>query len=331
MKRFIQMRSAASRWLSVPIIDLKKAPVSRSNSSSAKLRRRLVDALRWPSVIGGKHHEMLFHGLSLADLRRRYMRLLIERNGNDANDNLLYELVGADPPALQPALLEDGDVAGPQGAGFPTRADAVHRACRKVEGGVSKTVPVIRDGDKVVADSFAIALYLDEAYPDRPTLFGGEGGKAMARFIERWSQLTVHPLSRRRRAAWTSTTGWTPPDQAYFRESRETRFGKRLEEVAAGRDGGLAAFRASLEPLRSMLTYQPFIGGAVAALCRLHRLRRVPVGARHVALPDAGRRRSGGRTGSSAASTCMAGSAAACRRRRDLELRRLASLAGAPV
>ena len=31
------------------------------------------------------------------------------------------------------------------------------------------------------------------AYPDRPTLFGGEGGKAMARFIERWSQLTIHP------------------------------------------------------------------------------------------------------------------------------------------
>ena len=30
----------------------------------------------------------------------------------------------------------------------------------------------------------------------------------------------------------------------------------------AGRDAGLASFRASLEPLRSMLTYQPFIGGA---------------------------------------------------------------------
>src|SRR5262245_16396225 len=63
----------------------------------------------------------------------------------------------------------------------------------KVEGGLSKTVPVIRDGDRVVSDSFAIALYLEEAYPDRPTLFGGEGGKAMARFIERWSQTILHP------------------------------------------------------------------------------------------------------------------------------------------
>ncbi|WP_296736263.1 glutathione S-transferase family protein [Mesorhizobium sp.] len=131
----------------------------------------------------------------------------------------------------------------------------------KVEGGVSKTVPVIRDGDRVVADSFAIALYLDETYPDRPTLFGGEGGKATARFIERWSQLTIHPYVTT--AALTDLHRMQDEtNRAYFRESREQRLGKRLEEVVAGRDAGLAAFRASLEPLRSTLTYQPFIGGA---------------------------------------------------------------------
>lgn len=31
--------------------------------------------------------------------------------------------------------------------------------------------------------------------------------------------------------------------------------------MSAGRDAGLAAYRASLEPLRSLLGYQPFIGG----------------------------------------------------------------------
>jgi glutathione S-transferase len=129
-----------------------------------------------------------------------------------------------------------------------------------VEGGVSKTVPVIRDGDKVVADSFAIALYLDDAYPERPTLFGGDGGKAMARFIERWSQLTIHPYLGA--AALTDIHArLAPPDQAYFRDSREKRYGKPLEEVSAPREAQLAAFRASLEPLRNMLTYQPFIGG----------------------------------------------------------------------
>ncbi|TIN51356.1 MAG: glutathione S-transferase family protein, partial [Mesorhizobium sp.] len=130
----------------------------------------------------------------------------------------------------------------------------------KVEGGVSKTVPVIRDGERVVADSFAIALYLDEAYPERPTLFGGEGGNATARFIERWSQLTIHPYLMT--VLLTDLHSMQDEaNRAYFRESREQRLGKRLEEVVAGRDEGLAGFRASLEPLRSMLSYQPFIGG----------------------------------------------------------------------
>lgn len=130
----------------------------------------------------------------------------------------------------------------------------------EIEGGVTRTIPVIRDGDKVVVDSFAIALHLDQAYPDRPTLFGGAGGEAHARFIERWSQLTLHPYIGV--AALTALHAMQDDDNAaYFRSSREARFGKTLEDVSAGRDAGLAGFRASLEPLRSMLSYQPWIGG----------------------------------------------------------------------
>jgi glutathione S-transferase len=130
----------------------------------------------------------------------------------------------------------------------------------KIENGVSETVPVIRDGLTVVADSFAIALYLEKTYPDRPTLFGGPGGEAMARFVERWSQTTLHPYLGA--AALMDIYEHQDDDnKAYFRESREARFGKRLEEVAAARDAGLASFRASLEPLRSILGYQKWIGG----------------------------------------------------------------------
>ncbi|MER9655936.1 glutathione S-transferase family protein [Mesorhizobium sp. M0152] len=130
-----------------------------------------------------------------------------------------------------------------------------------VEGGVSKLVPVIRDGDTVVADSFAIALYLEEAYPERPTLFGGEGGKAMARFVERWSQLTIHPYVTTA-AIMDLHAMQDAANAAYFRQSREQRLGKKLEDVMAAREAGLTSFRASLEPLRSTLSYQPFIGGA---------------------------------------------------------------------
>ncbi|WP_378943403.1 glutathione S-transferase family protein [Mesorhizobium sp. ANAO-SY3R2] len=130
----------------------------------------------------------------------------------------------------------------------------------EIEGGAPKTIPVIRDGDKVVSDSFAIALYLDEAYPERPTLFGGKGGEALARFVERWTQTIVHPYL----GVTALTALHSMQDQAnaaYFRQSREARYGKSLEDVTVARDAGLGAFRASLEPLRSMLSYQPWIGG----------------------------------------------------------------------
>ncbi|RJT34281.1 glutathione S-transferase family protein [Mesorhizobium waimense] len=174
---------------------------------------------------------------------------------------LFYDLVGRD--SARPFSPHCWKIAmalahkGLTSSSVPTRFLEVPN----VEGGISKLVPVIRDGEKVIADSFAIALYLDETYPERPTLFSGDGGKAMARFIERWSQLTIHPYINTV-AVMDLHAMQDEPNAAYFRQNREQRFGKRLEEVVAGRDAGLNAFRASLEPLRSMLGYQPFIGGA---------------------------------------------------------------------
>jgi glutathione S-transferase len=45
----------------------------------------------------------------------------------------------------------------------------------------SDKVPVLLDGERAVNDSWAIANYLEDTYPDRPSLFGGEGGRAMGR------------------------------------------------------------------------------------------------------------------------------------------------------
>ncbi|ESY85545.1 beta-aryl ether-cleaving enzyme [Mesorhizobium sp. LNHC220B00] len=174
---------------------------------------------------------------------------------------LLYDLVGRDEGRpFSPHCWKATMALAHKGLDIST-APTRFLEVPAVEGGVSKTVPVIRDGDKVVTDSFAIALYLEEAYPDRPSLFGGEGGKAMARFIERWSQSTIHPYVTT--AALVDLHAMQDEQNgSYFRQSREQRFGKRLEDVVAVRDAGLATFRAALEPLRSMLSYQPFIGGA---------------------------------------------------------------------
>jgi glutathione S-transferase len=130
-----------------------------------------------------------------------------------------------------------------------------------IGGGFSKTVPVLDDNGRLISDSFDIALYLEEAYPDRPSLFGGEGGKALSRMVEGYSQMVVHPAIMRI-ALLDIHSILDEGDKVYFRLSREDRLGKPLEEFAAGREKEREAFAAKLEPMRHMLRFQPFIGGA---------------------------------------------------------------------
>jgi glutathione S-transferase len=125
----------------------------------------------------------------------------------------------------------------------------------------SEKVPVLIDGESSVADSWAIANHLEDRYPDRPSLFGGEGGRAMARMINWWGDIAVvggmFPLIVAEIPAHLK-----PADAAYFRTSREARFGKTLEEVVAGRDKAVEGFRRSLDPMRLTLKTQPYLGGA---------------------------------------------------------------------
>ncbi|HEV7310256.1 glutathione S-transferase family protein [Ensifer sp.] len=130
-----------------------------------------------------------------------------------------------------------------------------------LEEGATRLVPLLRDGERLVKDSFDIALYLEETYPDRPSLFAGEGGKGSARFVEAWSQTTLHPAITRI-IIRDIHDRLDPVDQTYFRQSRETRFGKSLEAVAEGGAEALAGLSERLEPVRHMLKSQDFLGGA---------------------------------------------------------------------
>ncbi|HEX4171398.1 MAG TPA: glutathione S-transferase family protein [Acetobacteraceae bacterium] len=121
-------------------------------------------------------------------------------------------------------------------------------------------VPVIRDGEHVVSDSWAIAEYLEDTYPDRPSLFGGATGRAHARFVNAWAdgvmlggivRLIVRDL----------LDVVAPQDRTYFRDSREARFGMTLEAVQEGRETRVHDFRASVLPVRLVLGSQPWLGG----------------------------------------------------------------------
>lgn len=124
----------------------------------------------------------------------------------------------------------------------------------------AEKVPVLIDGEKSVADSWAIANYLEDTYPDKPSLFGGDGGRANAKFMNAWSDINliagIFPL-----IAVDITQQLDAEDRDYFRSSREARIGKTLEEFVANRDKAVEQFRKGLDPMRIMLRTQPFIGG----------------------------------------------------------------------
>jgi glutathione S-transferase len=124
----------------------------------------------------------------------------------------------------------------------------------------SEKVPVLLHGATPVADSWIIANYLEDHFPDRPSLFGGEGGRAMARMLNWWGDIAIvgaiFPL-----IIADIPKNLAEVDAAYFRKSREARFGKPLEEIMANRDTGVMAFRKSLEIMRLTLKSQAFLGG----------------------------------------------------------------------
>ena len=93
----------------------------------------------------------------------------------------------------------------------------------------NRTVPVMVDGDRVVGDSTAIAFHLEQRHVNGPSLFGGAGGEAHARFILAWADTVLMP------AVAPIGTPYVfgvidPADRAYFRATREKRLGTSLAE-----------------------------------------------------------------------------------------------------
>ena len=125
----------------------------------------------------------------------------------------------------------------------------------------SKALPVIADGEAVVADSWAIACYLEDAYPDRPSLFGGnEVGRGACGFINAWVATQLLPAMMRVLAP--DILGCLcDEDRAYFQQTREARLGASFAALTADRPHHLAALRALLAPVTQALEGRPFLCG----------------------------------------------------------------------
>jgi len=124
----------------------------------------------------------------------------------------------------------------------------------------SKTVPVIKDGDTVVADSWNIAVYLDDAYPSRPGLMEGTEARALTEFVNTWAFRILQPALFRV-VILDVYARIHERDKAYFRESREKRCGMTLEDFGADPAKRLADFRGVLETVRPVLIQNAFMSG----------------------------------------------------------------------
>jgi glutathione S-transferase len=120
-------------------------------------------------------------------------------------------------------------------------------------------VPVLVDSERVVSDSWTICEYLEDAYPDAPKLADSPGAWAYARFIALWTERSVQ-TALTRIILQDVLAHVHPKDRAYFRSSREARIGTTIEAYTADRPAHLQALRKVLDPLRTTLAKQPFLG-----------------------------------------------------------------------
>ncbi len=174
----------------------------------------------------------------------------------------LYELVGADDRRFSPYCWRTRMALAHKGL----KAEII--PCKFTDkhliafSGQDK-VPALKDGDRVVFDSWEIACYLEDAYPDGPLLFGGSIGRAEARFFNEWILTLGRPMLLT--VIKDIYEHAHPDDKGYFRASREQRFGKTLEQLDAEKDQHRAAIEAGMAPLRAVLEHQPFFCGDTPA------------------------------------------------------------------
>jgi glutathione S-transferase len=124
-----------------------------------------------------------------------------------------------------------------------------------------RLVPIlVHDGD-VICDSWNIALYLEDRFPDKPSLFGGTTCRAATRFLNNWADTIFH-LPLRKMIFPQFVHCLCPEDRDYFVRSREAEFGLTIEQVRNQRSLFQKEFDTACLPLEKLLGEQDFICGS---------------------------------------------------------------------
>src|SRR5262245_17740951 len=158
-----------------------------------------------------------------------------------------------------------------------TNIDVRYTDKEKIAFSDQGAVPVIKDGDKSVHDSWAIACYLEDQQPES-RLFPGLGLKEACRFLNRYVDYTLNPVIARVIVNDIYAIV-DPADREYFRTTREQRLGMTFAEVAAKRDEFRARMYALLADLEATISGQNYFFGVLtyADFCLFGSLKWITV------------------------------------------------------
>ena len=131
----------------------------------------------------------------------------------------------------------------------------------------SEKVPVLLDGDSAVVNSWTIANHLEDTYPDRPSLFGGAGGRALGPILNSWADrelggmfpVVVADIPR------TLTRRTRPISVSHARRVSARRWRKYAPTASGGRRfspmarSGAADIAHAAVPLRLCCDYADYI------------------------------------------------------------------------
>lgn len=172
----------------------------------------------------------------------------------------LYELCGAEPDRIFSAYAWRVRLTmGLKGLDFTSKPTPFTEIPKILDGSYTK-VPVLIDGDKTLSESFNICTYLEDAYADTPSIFGGAGGRDNAALIDNLIVTGLYPATTRM-IVGDIAEKLAPVDHEYFRSTREQRLGGTLEDVQRGRDKERERFATFIKPYRRRLELAPFLGG----------------------------------------------------------------------
>lgn len=125
-------------------------------------------------------------------------------------------------------------------------------------------LPAIVDGNRKIETSWEVATYLERNFPEAPTIFGGEVGTHLAKFIHAWAEKNIlkHLYALIGDKVYEILE---KDDQPLFKEFLESKYNLRYDLLGHQNDNKLLKFRQSLDPFRLAMLDRPYLSGEMPA------------------------------------------------------------------